>query len=151
MFFRIEEQTGAKAQPVFVAGEDVEIPAALTAFPEFGIVGEFGERHRPETEFVIHFHYRRTGGYRENLRVREKLAGEDESLLLDAFRKPDATESVCYDEAGIGDERLSSPAFNVGKTGEFTVLGYGYDSLAGKHLLLDVFRCTFCYAGLTFK
>lgn len=84
MLLRVIKQPRADAHLVIMILEDVEMPAALASLPEFGVVRQFGERNRTEAEFVVELHYRCSRGDREDLCIREKLAAQQEGLLLDA-------------------------------------------------------------------
>ena len=151
MFPGVVQQSGADAHLVVVALQDVEVAAALAALPELRIVREFGEGDRPEAEFIVHLHHGGTRGDGEDLGIREEFAREDESLLLDAFGDAHAAEFVRDDEAGIGDETLSAPGLDVGKTGELSLVGQGNHRFAGENLLVDVLRGTVGDTGFAFK
>ena len=140
MFFWIVQEAGAEAEPVFVAREDVEVPASFAAFPELGVVRQFVIGNGTESELVVHLHDCSTGGQRENLGIREEFAGEDESLLLDAFGKAQPAELAGDDEAGIGHETLASPGFYIGKARELAFIGQGDDGFSRADLLIDIFR-----------
>ena len=151
MLLRVVEQACANAHLVVVALEYVEMAASFAAFPEFGVVGKFGERHRTEAEFVVHLHHCGTRGDGEDLCIREEPSGKEEGLLLDAFRNAHTAECVGNDESGIGHETFPAPGFNIGETGETTILGNGYHSLSGPYFFADVLRSSLGYARLAFQ
>ena len=74
VFFGVVKQTCAETHLVIVGFQDLEVSAALATLPEFGVVCECGEGHRPEAEFIVHLHYGCAGGDAEDLRVREFLS-----------------------------------------------------------------------------
>ena len=151
MLLRIIQQTRTDAHLVVMAFEDVEMPAAFAAFPELRIVRELGVGDRTETEFIVHLHHGRAGGDGEDLGVREELAGQDESLLLDALGDAHAAELVRDDETGVGDETLAAPGFDVGESGEFAFVRHGDHGLAGADFLIDVLRRTLGDTGLALQ
>ena len=143
MLLGIVQQAGAKAHPVFVRLQNVEISAALAALPELRIVRKFGVRHWAEAEFVIHLHHGRSCGDRENLSLGEELAGQDKCLFLNTFGNPHAAELMSHYQAGISHEALAAPGFNVGETCEFTVISKGDNGFPGVHFLNDILRTAF--------
>ena len=114
--------------------------AALTAFPELGIVRELRERDGTEAELIVHLHHRRAGGDGEDLGIGEEFPGEDEGLLLDLLGETHPAELVRDDEAGVRDEALAAPGFDVGETGEFAVFREGDHGLSRAYFFIDVFR-----------
>ena len=74
--------------------------------------------------------------------IREEIAGEDESLLLDAFGEAQAAELAGYDEAGVCHETLAPPGFYVGEARKFAIVGQRYDRLTGEYLPGDILRST---------
>ena len=113
MLLGVVKQTGADAHLVVVALKDVEMTAALAAFPELRIVGEFGKRHRPEAELVIHLHHSRSGSDGEDFRIGEEPPGEQESLLLDTFCNSHTAKGVGDDKSRVGDKTFPSPGFYI--------------------------------------
>lgn len=55
MLERVVKKTGAEAHTEIVSFKYGVVPAALAALPELRIVGKFGERYGPESEFVVYF------------------------------------------------------------------------------------------------
>ena len=73
MLVRVIEKPGAQAHSVIVLLQYGEVAAALAAFPELGVVGELRERHRSESQLVVHLHYSGSGRDAEYFGVGEQL------------------------------------------------------------------------------
>ena len=65
MLERVVKKTGAEAHTEIVSFKYGVVPAALAALLELRIIGKFGERYGPESEFVVYFHDCGSGGYAE--------------------------------------------------------------------------------------
>ena len=110
---RIIEKSCTQAHPVLVRFKDLIVPAALTSFPEFRVIRKRSEGHRSESELIVHLHDRCTGGDAEYLCVREFLSGKLEYTCLYSHCQSEASEGVCYDEAGVCDIFLAAPCLDI--------------------------------------
>ena len=151
VLLRVVEQAGADAHLVVMAAEYVEVAAALAALPEFGVVGEFGERDGPEPELVVHLHHGGTGRYREYLGIGKELSREYEGLLLDSLCHAHAPEVVGHYKSRVRHETLASPGLDVRESGEASVVADGYHGLSGPYLVADVLRRPLGDSGLALQ
>ena len=140
VLLRVIQKACADAHLVVVALENLEVPAALAAFPELGVVGELREGDGTESELVVHLHDGRSGGDGEYLGVGEEPAREQEGLFLDHLRDAHASVGMGHDKARVGHETFSSPGFDVGESGEVPVVRILSQIYSGVRFAIPVLR-----------
>ena len=134
MFFRVEQHSGAHTESSIFFLQNGIIHAALAAFPESIVVGEFGKSNRTIAQFVIDFHNGGASGETEKFGMRITLARKCKSSLFDAFSQALSSEFFYHDKTGIGYILFVAPAFDITESGKFIAM-QSQNSLAFQNFL----------------
>jgi hypothetical protein len=124
------EHARAEAHLSATALEDVVIGAALAAFPEVLVLGQFGEGDWLVAQFGIDFHHGEARGNTEDLGRRVLVPSQVENPALDLLGEAQLPEIMCDYEARIGYVFSVAPYLDVAETGELAVVRQGDDGVA---------------------
>ncbi len=137
---RVEEHTGAETHTSVGALKDIVVLAALTALPEFFIVGQFGECHGFISHSRIELHDGKRGGDGKKFCERKAKSSQLEGFRLDGAGKAKMTVFGVDNQSGRRNEISMTPALDVAEPYE-PVAVKGHHAFTARDFLSDIFGC----------